>query len=222
MTLFSSSPLRGSSRVSYDSVRLQSGGKRAFSPRCGGHSNQESSMKTTAKLSDADLAQFTGGTNEWYRHPLNTKILFTDGAKYVADEGGGYWLLNEIALSQRSQIRVAEEPFQVWTLTVNSDQTGTITVEDGNYTVLFTKALDYTDFPAPEIILWFSRSSNVIYCTRRALTISAPEPAMSKTKQRPGTRRSQSAQLVAQLGLSSQLMAGLRRRRRNGRDRLQQ
>ncbi len=39
--------------------------------------------------------------------------------------------------------------------------TGVITVEDGNYNVVFTKVLDYTDFPAPEITLWFT--NNVIY-----------------------------------------------------------
>jgi hypothetical protein len=117
-------------------------------------------MKTTAKLSDADLAQLTG-SECWYRHALNPTILFTDGAKYVADQGGAYWFLDELALSQRSQIRVAEQPFQVWKLTVHADYTGTITVEDGNYNVVFTKALDYTDFPAPEITLWFT--NNVIY-----------------------------------------------------------
>ena len=116
---------------------------------------------TTAKLSEADLDQFTGGTESYYRHPLCRNILFTDGAKYVADEGGAYWLLDEIAFAQRSQKRLVRQPFQVWKLTVNSDKTGVITVEDGNYNVLLTKALDYTDFPAPEITLWFS--NKVIY-----------------------------------------------------------
>jgi hypothetical protein len=116
---------------------------------------------TTAKLTPADLQQFSGGTDDYYRHALNRNVLFTDGAKYVADEGGAYWLLDEIALAQRHEKRVARQPFQVWKLTVNPDHTGMITAEDGNYNVLFTKALDYTDFPAPEIILWFS--NNVIY-----------------------------------------------------------
>jgi hypothetical protein len=118
-------------------------------------------MTTTAKLSEADLDQFSGGTGQYYRHALNRNVLFTDGAKYVADEGGAYWLLDEIALSQRSEKRLIRQPFQVWKLTVNTNQTGMITVEDGNYNVLVTKALDYTDFPAPEIILWFS--NYVIY-----------------------------------------------------------
>jgi len=114
-----------------------------------------------AKLSEADLDQFSGGTERYYRHPLCRDILFTDGAKYVADEGGAYWLLDEMAFAQRTEKRLARQPFQVWKLVVNSDKTAVITVEDGNYNVLLTKALDYTDFPAPEITLWYS--NKVIY-----------------------------------------------------------
>ena len=122
--------------------------------------SQKASMQTTAKLSEADLSQFTG-TEQWYRHALNRKVLFTDGAKYVADEGDANWLLDEIALAQHYEKRLARQDFQVWKLTVNANHTGTITVEDGNDNVIFTKPLDYTDFPAPEITLWFR--NNVIY-----------------------------------------------------------
>ena len=52
------------------------------------------------KLDPAVLAQFTG-SEHWYRHGLVRDILFTDGAKYVADQGGAYWLLDEIAIAQR-------------------------------------------------------------------------------------------------------------------------
>ena len=53
----------------------------------------------TKTLNRADLSQFTG-TEQWYRHGINRKVLFTDGAKHVADAGGAYWLLDEIALIQ--------------------------------------------------------------------------------------------------------------------------
>ena len=49
---------------------------------------------------ESDLDQFTGSEN-WYRHGLNRNVTFTDGAKYVADEGGAYWLLDAIAICQR-------------------------------------------------------------------------------------------------------------------------
>jgi hypothetical protein len=117
-------------------------------------------MMTSAKLSEADLRQFTG-SEHWYRHGLNRDVLFTDGAKYVADHGGAYWLLDIIALAQRYQKRIAAEEFQVWKLTVRPDRTATITCEDGNYRVVFKHRLGFTDFPAPEITLWFS--NGVIY-----------------------------------------------------------
>ena len=55
---------------------------------------------TTKSLNTADLAQFTG-SEQWYRHRIVRDVLFTDGAKYVADAGGAYWLLDEIAFAQR-------------------------------------------------------------------------------------------------------------------------
>ncbi|MGC2460449.1 MAG: DUF6876 family protein [Steroidobacteraceae bacterium] len=41
----------------------------------------------TKTLSKADLAQFTG-SEQWYRHAINRKVLFTDRAKYVAEQAG--------------------------------------------------------------------------------------------------------------------------------------
>ena len=117
-------------------------------------------MKTTAKLSPADLSQFTGTAN-YYRHALNPGVLFTDGARYVADEGGAHWLLDVIALAQCADKQFARQPFQVWRMVVRPDRSATITVEDGNYNSLFSRTLKFTDFPASEITLWFS--NNVIY-----------------------------------------------------------
>ena len=113
-----------------------------------------------AKLTEAELRQFTGNEH-WYRHGLNRNVLFTDGAKYVADAGGAYWLLDEIALAQRGEKAVAAEEFQVWTLRVNADRTATLTCEDGNDRKVFEKVIPFTDFPTDEITLWFA--NNTIY-----------------------------------------------------------
>jgi len=118
-------------------------------------------MTKSAKLSPADLRQFAGGTEHFYRHGLNRKVVFTDGAKYVADEGGAYWLLDLIAVSQGHDKRLARQQFQVWKLDVRPDSSATITVEDGNYNVLLKQRIAYTDFPAAEITLWFE--NNTIY-----------------------------------------------------------
>jgi hypothetical protein len=117
-------------------------------------------MIKSAKLTEADLRQFTG-SEHWYRHGLNRNVLFTDGAKHVADHGGAYWLLDTIALAQACDRRVGAEEFQVWKLTVRPDRTATLTCEDGNYRVVFKHRLGFTDFPAPEVTLWFE--NNTIY-----------------------------------------------------------
>ncbi len=102
-----------------------------------------------------ELAQFTGA-DRWYRHGINHKVCFTEGAKYVADRAGAYWLLDEIALTQPCDTRVSAEAFQVWKLTVNADGSGQLVCEDGNDNVVYTKSIPLTDFPGEGITLWFT------------------------------------------------------------------
>jgi hypothetical protein len=113
---------------------------------------------TTKTLSESELGQFTG-SEHWYRHGLVRDVLFTDGAKYVAEHGGAYWLLDEIAFAQRLDKRVAAESFQVWKLTVNSNHTATLSCEDGNGKAVTSKSLEYTDFPLPNATLWFTENT---------------------------------------------------------------
>jgi hypothetical protein len=112
------------------------------------------SQKTLTK---SDLAQFTG-SEQWYRHGLVRKVLFTDGAKYVADAAGAYWLIDEIAFAQ-VEPAVAAEGFQLWKLTVTNN-TAVLTCDDGNGTIVFTKRIEFTDFPLDEITFYFT--NNVI------------------------------------------------------------
>jgi hypothetical protein len=83
----------------------------------------------TKTLTKEGLRQFTGSETAAWPCPR----FFTDGAKHVADAGGAYWLLDEIALAQRYNKAVAGEDFQVWKLAVDLDKSaGTLTCEDGN------------------------------------------------------------------------------------------
>lgn len=109
-------------------------------------------------LSESDLAQFTG-TENWHRHGVNRSVLFTDGAKFLADQGGAYWLLDEIAIAQRIR-NVAREEFQLWKLVVRPDRTAKLTCDDGNGNIVLTREIQWTDFPLPEISLYFE--NNVI------------------------------------------------------------
>lgn len=106
-------------------------------------------------LTQDDLAQFTG-TETWYRHPLVKTVLYTEGAQYVAEAGGAYWLLDEIAFAQKAVQAVSAEDFQFWKLTVNTDRTASLVCEDGNGHAVYAKAIEYTDFPLPEIAFYFT------------------------------------------------------------------
>ena len=109
-------------------------------------------------LNKADPAQFTG-SEQWYRHGINRKVIFTDGAKFVAAQAGAYWLLDEIAIIQPHDMRVAAEEFQVWNLAVNADQSATLTCGDGNGRIVYSKEIEYTDFPPDGVTLWFTNNT---------------------------------------------------------------
>lgn len=78
----------------------------------------------------------------WYRHALHREILFTDGAKYVANKAGPYWLLDIIAIAQRHENVVAAEEFQAWTLKINADPTGLVTCDDDNGRIVYRQDLE--------------------------------------------------------------------------------
>lgn len=102
----------------------------------------------------AGLAQFTG-TETWYRYRLGQVILayYTDGIKYLADHAECYWLLTEIVVAQ-TEVNISTEPFQVWNLRIDENHRATLCCEDGNNTILLTKAIPFTDFPLREIDIW--------------------------------------------------------------------
>lgn len=117
-------------------------------------------MKDTQTLR-SELRQFSGSEN-WYRHGLVRRILFTDGVKYLADEAGAYWLLDEIALAQQFDKAVAAEEFQLWKLNVKADHTAVLACEDGNGKTVLRKELEFTDFPLEEISF---------YCTNNTILL---------------------------------------------------
>jgi hypothetical protein len=61
---------------------------------------------TKNTLTQDALHQFTG-TEHWYRRPLARAVTYTDGAKYVAEQGGAYWLLDIISIAQRHEKAVS-------------------------------------------------------------------------------------------------------------------
>lgn len=110
-------------------------------------------MTDQPQLTRAELAQFTG-TENWYRHPLVRDILYTDGAKFLAERAGAYWLLDEIAIALYTVPAVAAEAFQLWKLAVNADRSAMLTCEDGDGNAVFRQIIPFTDFPLDAIELY--------------------------------------------------------------------
>src|SRR5262245_12668042 len=106
-------------------------------------------------LTQGDLDQFTG-TQVWYRHDLMKRITYTEGVKFLADKAGAYWLIDNIAAHQLD-IKISVEPFQVWTLKKDPNGVGaSLSVTDGNGGDIHEERIGFTDFPLPEVTLWFT------------------------------------------------------------------
>ena len=104
-------------------------------------------------LTAADLNQFSG-SEQWFRH--FTGLLYTEGVDYLADKGGAYWLIDAIAPYQptaRRNQRLCE--FQIWVLTVKDSAAVLECFDDLPGKVLIRQHIEYTDFPLPEIKLYF-------------------------------------------------------------------
>lgn len=107
------------------------------------------------QLDSATLAQFTGSENFIRYSNLFKKTILTDGAEYVAEKAGAYWLLDVISSHQS---KLANQGFQVWKLIPNKTGSGAkVVCEDGNNNRLVGQSIPFTDFPFinnEEFVLW--------------------------------------------------------------------
>lgn len=117
----------------------------------------ENSLSKEKQLDPITLAQFIG-SEKFYRHSSVAEIIYSEGARYVAEVGGAYWLLDEIAFAQRFELEVRKEQFQVWDLYVASSGSATLTCTDGDRKTVYKKKINWTDFPPPGIQLFVANS----------------------------------------------------------------
>ena len=97
-------------------------------------------------LTANELEQFTG-TENYYRHAFGGK--YTDGVAYLAEKAGAYWLLDAIFSYHRA------EPFQVWKLERQVDNTWRLLMsEDSDTPILVRQDIEYSDFPLAKVELW--------------------------------------------------------------------
>ena len=99
-----------------------------------------------------ELNNFSG-TENYYR--ITPDTIITDGAKFVADKAGAYWLMTAIASYLPEFTK--KETFIVATLQVTRTTTSShaiLKLDDGNDNILATQFIEYTDFELDEIKLY--------------------------------------------------------------------
>lgn len=120
-------------------------------------------------LTREELSQFIGDL-ERFVHPLANKVIYTPGVQHVAERGGAYWLIDEIALaltydqSARSAIAKDErlQSLHFWRLDVHEDKSATLTARaDSGDTPFYTKQIPWTDFPLDGIDIWAGSDGRV-------------------------------------------------------------
>jgi hypothetical protein len=106
------------------------------------------------------------GSDRYYHRGMS--FYYTDGVKFLADQGGCHWLIDAIYSWQISP-RVRREPFQVWTLRTyyspnQSQKYAVLTADDGGKdgkppARIASQNIPYTDFPLDEIKLYVELGS---------------------------------------------------------------
>lgn len=111
-----------------------------------------------------ELSQFTGTAGYTrYSPALFPNVLLTDGAKFLAEAAGAYWLMDVVA-SHLSSL-VEGESFVIAHLRTYMGEHGRSAYftlsrdldEDEPIEVYAQQAVDYTDFPLDEVTLYVAR-----------------------------------------------------------------
>lgn len=99
------------------------------------------------------LVHFTG-TEEYHRFSRISRLVMTDGVKYLCNAAGAFWLLDIIVSYQGKCNRDPMlKDFQIWTLKVKGSK-GVVTCERDTDDVAIKQAIPYTDFPLESIKLY--------------------------------------------------------------------
>jgi len=94
----------------------------------------------------AECEQFTGSATMHCVSRSGLPFYITDGVKYVMEKAECRWLLNSIFKFGGEVCQSAgDQPFLVFKFAVKPDNTGILTIEDGNHNVLTTQPTEETD-----------------------------------------------------------------------------
>ncbi|MEA1972393.1 MAG: hypothetical protein U9N34_03740 [Candidatus Cloacimonadota bacterium] len=98
------------------------------------------------------------GTENYFRVNRFSPVVVTDGVKHVLESKQCYWFA-DIIMSYQDKLK--DQGLQVWGIVVNEDNSATVTCEDGNYNILITQEIPFTDLATQKMVFWCS--DGVIY-----------------------------------------------------------
>lgn len=110
-------------------------------------------MTTSDKLK-AVMDQFYGGSDGRYRHWANRRFIYTEGIKAMAEEAGAFWLLDivatEVAPLCLKRWQDLDDPTSFLKFQVKADQIVIALIRDTGELPLWSRSLNFTDFPEGE------------------------------------------------------------------------
>lgn len=105
----------------------------------------------TTTITKHELNQFIG-TTQYYRHPLCRTVIYTDGIKYLCDNGAA-WLIDTIASRLTPKLYKYRTVF--FTLTKDDDNSATLVgFADIDEPPIIEQHIPFTDYPLPSQNIW--------------------------------------------------------------------
>lgn len=100
---------------------------------------------------DYDLSRLCLFTGTVHYHRLNRRCLLTDGAKYLAEGAGAFWLMDATA---SYLLELGTDDWFVQVVLKVTGSSAVLTLEDGNGGVRARQEIPYTDFPRNQQTLY--------------------------------------------------------------------
>lgn len=108
-------------------------------------------QKTDAEKANAvrTYAAQCNGSEDFHRHALARRMVYTNGVRYVAETCGAWWLVDAIASYIATTKAVQAEDFQVWTLHPKGANGVELVCTNGNddSPKIASQDVGYSDFP---------------------------------------------------------------------------
>lgn len=112
-------------------------------------------------IRQSDLNQFTG-SESFFQHSLNRKVVYTEGVRYLAQKAGAYWLIDAIASwlgSDKHRNAAASDPridyLHLWTLQRQAGGGARLFAKaDSPDEPFIVQDIEFTDFPFETIDIW--------------------------------------------------------------------